>query len=110
MLSTAFLELLRAYYKTYKPEHYLFEGQNKQKYSSSAAQKILKKATEKIGLKKRITLHSLRHSFATHLLENGTDIRYIQELLGHNSPKTTMIYTHVSETSIRKIKNPFDKI
>ncbi|WP_233702685.1 tyrosine-type recombinase/integrase [Hyunsoonleella flava] len=110
LLSSSFLELLRDYYKTYKPENYLFEGHNKQQYSSSSAQKILKNAAKKIGLKKRITLHTLRHSFATHLLENGTDIRYIQELLGHNSPKTTMIYTHVSETTIRKIKNPFDNI
>ncbi|CAA0168244.1 site-specific tyrosine recombinase/integron integrase [Tenacibaculum maritimum] len=110
LLSPSFLELLRAYYKTYKPKKYLFEGQVKEQYSSTSAQKILKNAANKIGLKKPITLHTLRHSFATHLLENGTDIRYIQELLGHNSPKTTMIYTHVTETSIRKIKNPFDNL
>ncbi|CAA0159366.1 Putative integrase/recombinase [Tenacibaculum maritimum] len=110
LLSPSFLELLRAYYKTYKPKKYLFEGQVKEQYSSTSAQKILKNAANKIGLKKTITLHTLRHSFATHLLENGTDIRYIQELLGHNSPKTTMIYTHVTETSIRKIKNPFDNL
>ncbi|WP_407267616.1 tyrosine-type recombinase/integrase [Tenacibaculum maritimum] len=110
LLSPSFLELLRAYYKTYKPKKHLFEGQVKEQYSSTSAQKILKNAANKIGLKKPITLHTLRHSFATHLLENGTDIRYIQELLGHNSPKTTMIYTHVTETSIRKIKNPFDNL
>lgn len=110
LLSPSFLELLRVYYKTYRPKNYLFEGQNKQRYSSTSAQKILKSATKKAGLNKHITLHTLRHSFATHLLENGTDIRYIQELLGHRSPKTTMIYTHVSETTIRKIKNPFDNI
>jgi len=110
LLSSSFLGLLREYYKTYKPKKYLFEGQVKEQYSSASAQKILKNATKKIGLKKAITLHTLRHSFATHLLENGTDIRYIQELLGHNSPKTTMIYTHVTETSIRKIKNPFDNL
>ena len=61
-------------------------------------------------IKQGITLHSLRHSFATHLLESGTDIRYIQSLLGHNSPNTTMIYTHVSEKSLKNIKNPFDDL
>ena len=110
LLSISFLELLRLYYKTYKPKVYLFEGQNAEQYSATSAQKVLRNATEKIEIKKKVTLHTLRHSFATHLLENGTDIRYIQELLGHNSPKTTMIYTHVTETSIRKIKNPFDNL
>lgn len=110
LLSASFLELLRLYYKTYKPKNYLFEGQNTEQYSATSAQKVLRNATKKIGIKKKVTLHTLRHSFATHLLENGTDIRYIQELLGHNSPKTTMIYTHVTETSIRNIKNPFDNL
>lgn len=110
LLSDSFLLLLRNYYIEYKPIEFLFEGQKSKQYSSTSAQKILKNAVEKVDLKKHITLHTLRHSFATHLLENGTDIRYIQELLGHSSPKTTMIYTHVSETSIRKIKNPFDNL
>ncbi|WP_372755476.1 tyrosine-type recombinase/integrase [Mariniflexile sp.] len=110
LLSEVFLNLLRAYYKQYKPKEYLFEGQNSEQYSSSSAQRVLKGSVEKAGLRKQVTLHTLRHSFATHLLENGTDIRYIQELLGHSSPKTTMIYTHVSETSVRKIKNPFDNL
>ncbi len=108
LLSDSFLGLLRDYYKIYKPKTYLFEGQHGGKYSASSAQKILKHAACSIGLKKQISLHTLRHSFATHLLENGTDIRYIQTLLGHSSPKTTMIYTHVTEPSLRKIKNPFD--
>lgn len=110
LLSYQFLELLREYYKTYRPADFLFEGQNGGQYSAGSAQNILKKAVLKVGIRKKVTLHTLRHSFATHLLENGTDIRYIQSLLGHSSPKTTMIYTHVSETSIRKIKNPFDGI
>lgn len=110
LLSTNFLELLRYYYKTYKPKDYLFEGQEGELYSASSAQNILKKAVTKANINKTVTLHTLRHSFATHLLENGTDIRYIQTLLGHSSPKTTMIYTHVSETSIRNIKNPFDNL
>ena len=110
LLSENFLELLRLYYKTYKPKDYLFEGQEGKLYSNSSAQVILKKAVKKAKISKPVTLHTLRHSFATHLLENGTDIRYIQTLLGHSSPKTTMIYTHVSETSIRNIKNPFDNL
>ncbi|MER3317455.1 MAG: tyrosine-type recombinase/integrase [Allomuricauda sp.] len=108
LLSNNFLETLRSYYRQYKPKYYLFEGQNSPTYSTSSAQWILKNAVIKSGIRKKVTLHTLRHSFATHLLENGTDIRYIQELLGHSSPKTTMIYTHVTENSIKNISNPFD--
>lgn len=108
LLSDKVLVLLREYYKVYKPKEFLFEGQNGGAYSDRSAQAVLKNAAKRAGIQKPITLHSLRHSFATHLLENGTDIRYIQNLLGHSSPKTTMIYTHVSEQSIQKIKNPFD--
>lgn len=110
LLSHSFLETLRTYYRQYKPNKYLFEGQRSEKYSTSSAQWVLKKAVFKAGIKKGVTLHTLRHSFATHLLENGTDIRYIQELLGHSSPKTTMIYTHVTENSIKNISNPFDDL
>ncbi len=110
LLSTSFLKLLREYYLAYKPSVYLFEGQNEKQYSNASAQAVLKKALKKAKITKRVTLHTLRHSFATHLLENGTDIRYIQELLGHNSPKTTMIYTHVTNTSLNNIKNPFDEL
>ena len=110
LLSAGFLELLRAYYKQYKPKDYLFEGQNGEQYSPTSSQKVLKQAVSMAGITRNVTLHTLRHTFATHLLENGTDIRYIQSLLGHNSPKTTMIYTHVSETSLRNIKNPFDNL
>ncbi len=110
LLSSTFLKLLREYYLAYKPKIFLFEGQNGNKYSNASAQAVLKKALRKTKINKRVTLHTLRHSFATHLLENGTDIRYIQELLGHNSPKTTMIYTHVTNTSLNNIKNPFDEL
>jgi len=101
--------LLTNYIEAHKPSYYLFEGAKGGKYSPVSARQILKRSLNKIGIHKPITLHTLRHSHATHLLENGTDIRYIQELLGHNSPKTTMIYTHVSSTSLDRIKNPFDE-
>ena len=110
LLSEKILILLREYYTLYSPKKYLFEGQSSEQYSSKSAQVVLKKAAQRAKILKPITLHSLRHSFATHLLENGTDIRYIQNLLGHSSPKTTMIYTHVSEIAIQKIKNPFDSL
>ncbi len=111
LLSHKCLALLRTYYKAYRPKRYIFEGQSSEKYTSTSARAVFKQSIIKSGiLKKGLTLHSLRHSFATHLLENGTDIRYIQEILGHNSPKTTMIYTHVSERNLQNIKNPFDTI
>lgn len=108
LLSENILHLLRDYYKSYKPKVYLFEGQSGCKYSPSSVANILKKSAQKAGIKKNITPHMLRHSFATHLLEQGTDLRYIQELLGHNSSKTTEIYTHVSKKAIDKIRNPID--
>ncbi len=108
LLSDNLLQLLRQYYKEYRPKKYLFEGQNGGKYSSTSVANILKKAAQKAGIRKNVTPHMLRHSFATHLLEQGTDLRYIQELLGHDSSKTTEIYTHVSKKAITKIKNPLD--
>ena len=102
------MKLLREYSKEYHPKKYLFEGQNGGKYSPTSVANILKKASFKAGIRKNVTPHMLRHSFATHLLEQGTDLRYIQELLGHKSSKTTEIYTHVSKKAIDKIKNPVD--
>jgi integrase/recombinase XerD len=94
---------------TFKPEKYLFEGQAKgNQYDARSLQQVLKQSLAKTAIKKPVTLHWLRHSYATHLLENGTDLRYIQEILGHKSSKTTEIYTHVSTKSIQKIKSPFD--
>lgn len=108
LLSEKLLELLRHYYKGYRPKYYLFEGQAGGKYSPTSVANILRSAAQKAGIRKQVTPHMLRHSFATHLLEQGTDLRYIQELLGHNSSKTTEIYTHVSRQAIDKIKNPMD--
>lgn len=108
-LSIKVLEMLRTYYKTYMPVNYLFEGQHKgEKYDERSLQNVLKQSLAKTGIRKPVTLHWLRHSYATHLLENGTDLRYIQELLGHNSSKTTEIYTHVSTKSIQNIVSPID--
>lgn len=108
LLSQKMLKLLREYYTIYNPRTYLFEGLYNRQLSARAAQEVLKHSARRAGITKPITLHSLRHSFATHLLENGTDLRYIQNLLGHNSPKTTMIYTHVSRANMQNIRNPFD--
>jgi integrase/recombinase XerD len=110
-LSAKILEMLRGYYKEYKPKLWLFEGQNEGvKYSERSLEEVLKKSIRLANINKPVTLHWLRHSYATHLLESGTDLRYIQELLGHNSSRTTEIYTHVSTKSLQQIKSPFDDL
>lgn len=109
-LSHKILELLREYYKQYKPNYYLFEGVNGMQYSERSLEQVVKTAAKRAGITKHVHLHMLRHSYATHLLEAGTHLRTIQELLGHKSTKTTQIYTHVSTDEIRKIINPFDRL
>ena len=108
MLSKALLEELRIYFIKYKPVDFLFEGQSGGMYSPKSVQVIVKNAASKAGIKKKVTPHTLRHSFATHLLEAGTDIRFIQQLLGHSSIKTTEIYTHIADVTKSKIKSPLD--
>lgn len=110
MLSEALLDTLRLYFKAYRPKNWLFEGQNFDQYSVRGLQKIFQTAKVKARIRKDVSFHSLRHSFATHLHEAGTDIRVIQELLGHNSTKTTEIYTHISNRTIQKVQSPLDAL
>ena len=108
LLGEAVLSLLRAYYRQYTPKEYLFQGEQGGAYSPGSLLKVVKTAARRAGIQKRVTPHMLRHSFATHLLEQGTDLRYIQSLLGHRSSKTTEIYTHVANNAFKKIKNLLD--
>ncbi len=108
LLSTKTLDFLRTYFKAYRPKVYLFEGQFGDQYSARSIQAIFQETVKKAGITKRVTVHSLRHSFATHLLENGTNLRYIQSLLGHTSSKTTEIYTHITTKGFDQLKSPMD--
>jgi integrase/recombinase XerD len=105
------IDMIDNYIQRYKPQRFLFEGQwPGEMYSATSLEKVLKMACKKAGMAEPDTLHSLRHSYATHLLESGTDLRYIQELLGHKSSKTTEIYTHVTTSSLQNIRSPFDDL
>jgi len=110
MLSETLLAFLREYYKQYTPKQWLFEGTGGKQYSTRSIQKVLERAKQKAGVKKNGAIHALRHSFATHLYEGGTDLLAIKELLGHNSLRTTTIYTHVSTKHISKVQSPLDKL
>lgn len=103
------LEMLRRYWKTYRPLEWLFPGRNASgPVSTSAIQRVFKTSLEKAGIKKKASVHTLRHCFATHLLESGTDLYYIQRLLGHKSAGTTSVYLHITGKDIGKIKSPID--
>jgi integrase/recombinase XerD len=108
VLSKILLLEMRKYYQQYSPRRYLFESYDGGQYSASSVRKVLKRAVYKAGIEKEVKLHTLRHSFATHLLENGTNLRYIQDLLGHTSAKTTEIYTHVSSKKLSNVVSPLD--
>jgi len=108
VLSEKLLILLRKYYKQYRPAYWLFEGQDGGQYTSRSLQQVFRKAAEKSNINPWATLHTLRHSFATHCLQNGMNLRQVQVMLGHSSPKTTEIYTHVLEISNKVLKSPLD--
>jgi integrase/recombinase XerD len=110
LLSNKLLELLRKYYLQYHPHEYLFQGISGGRYSERSIQNVLKRACGDAGIRKHVTMHALRHSFATHLLEHNTDLRYIQELLGHTNPKTTQIYTHITTKGLDQLKSPLDNL
>lgn len=110
LLSQKLLFELREYYKAYKPQLWLFEGQYGGQYTTDSLRHVFNAAVEKAGIKSKPTPHTLRHSFATHLLEQGTDLRYIQALLGHTSSKTTEIYTHITTHALEKIMSPLDNL
>lgn len=108
VLSPMALKELRHYYREYRPEHYLFEGKKANKYSETSVINIVKAAAKRAGIQRNITPHMLRHSFATHMLDRGINLRHIQNLMGHESTKTTEIYTHVSISSLQGVKSPLD--
>ena len=110
IMAQSLAPLLREYIDKYSPAFWLFEGRSGERYTESSLQHVLKQAVAKSGINKIVTLHMLRHSFATHLLEAGTSTRYIQELLGHESPVTTEIYAQVTRFGLDKIKSPLDQI
>ncbi|GAB5408543.1 MAG: site-specific integrase [Balneolaceae bacterium] len=110
LLAPNVLELLRKYVKEFLPKVYLFEGRKGGKYSAASIQQLMRRHRKKANIKKKATPHTLRHSFATHLLDNGTDIRFIQELLGHKHISTTQIYTHVSSKSLKDVRSPIENL
>ncbi|CAH0997670.1 Tyrosine recombinase XerC [Emticicia aquatica] len=111
VLSDKILDLLRSYYKVYQPKEYLFETDyNFDPICTRTVQRVFANVVKQCRIKKHVGIHSLRHSFATHLLESGVDIRYIQELLGHSDITTTMRYTHVHNAALKNVTSPFDKL
>lgn len=110
-LSSIAQKTLNLYRQNFEPRNWLFEGQRTGRHlTERSVQKTIQRAVKEAGILKHVTMHTLRHSFATHLLEDGTDLRYIQELLGHSRPETTMRYTQVAKTNARNIRSPLDNI
>ena len=109
-LPNSLLGDLRDYYRAFRPSDHLFEGQKGGQYSIKSIQQLTKKYAREAQIVKTVTPHKLRHSYATHQLENGINIRYLQELMGHNSIKTTEVYTHISKVTKGKLANPLDQL
>lgn len=107
-IATSMFPLIRNYLATYRPETYVLESSTKGPYSSSSIRAFLRRSCKKAGITKKITPHSLRHSYATHMIENGVGLRHVQELLGHSKPETTMLYTHIARKDLLRIENPLD--
>ena len=110
LLTNDLLDLLREYSRKKKLETRLFKSNLNKKYSTRSVKKIFYSSLKKAVINRKASVHTLRHSFATHLLEEGEDLRYIQKLLGHKNIKTTEIYTHVTSKSLKRIRNPLDDI
>jgi site-specific recombinase XerD len=111
MLADATLEALRSYWRYHRPEKWLFPGERRDRHlNTRAVQRMVTDTARRAGIRKRVTPHTLRHTFATHLLENGTDLRYIQRLLGHKKSTTTEIYTHVADRDLARIRSPADML
>jgi site-specific recombinase XerD len=109
-LSVKFLAILDQYMEEYKPKEFVFEGATGAEYSPSSIQNTIKAVSKKAKIEKNVTMHTLRHTFATHCLENGVDLRYIQSMMGHESSKTTEIYTHITTKGFDNIKSPLDNL
>lgn len=110
LLSPVAFEYLIFYRAKYQTKEWIFEGLDKNRYSARSVNRLIKRSAEKAGIQKNISAHTLRHSFATHLLEHGTDLRYIQALLGHESSRTTERYTHVTRKGFEQLESPLDKV
>jgi len=111
ILSNVVVQILQRYWKVYQSREWLFEGEKPGKpYSIRSAEKVFDQAAQRAGITKDVSIHSLRHAFATHMLEQGTDLRYIQDLLGHESVRTTEIYAHVSQRKIERLRSPIEEV
>jgi len=110
MLSEALIPLLERYWYCYQTKNYILSGQKSEQYSAESVGQVMKQLAEKAGIKKRVYTHLMRHNCFTHMVENGIDINLIQKLAGHNNVKTTMVYTHISDSLISKINSPINAI